>query len=169
MVPKFVDDDGRPMAGATGRHGLVSAEFIAAIRAHVVPRRLGPVFDGQTGVLLRRDPDVMRGPDVTYASWDRFPDDRVPDGRLDAPLDLVVEVLSPNDRASEVQRKVRDYLNAGMRLVWVADADNRIVTAYTPDGAARIHGETDTLDGGDVLPELRIPVGPLFAFERPTK
>ncbi|MBV9879736.1 MAG: Uma2 family endonuclease, partial [Gemmatirosa sp.] len=167
VVPLFVDDDGRPMTGAGARHCRVSARLLMAVGAYVDARGIGAVFGEQLGLRLRRDPDTQRSPDLTYVPWDRLPDGRLPVGPLTVVPDLVAEVLSPNDRASDVFRKIREYLDAGVRIVWVADPETRVVTTYTPDGVPRVHGEHDALDGGDVLPDLRIPVGPLFAFERP--
>ena len=63
-----------------------------------------------------------------------------------------------SSRDIEVQRKVRDYLEAGGRLVWVAAPLARTVTVYRPDGSARLAREPEHLDGEDVLPGLRIPL-----------
>jgi Uma2 family endonuclease len=76
--------------------------------------------------------------------------------------DLVVEVVSPSDRMTDVQAKVDDYLRAGVRLVWVVEPRARTVTAYVPGRPPRVYGEADDLDGGDVLPEFRLPVAEIF-------
>ena len=73
--------------------------------------------------------------------------------------DLAVEVLSPDDRPGEVLQKVADWLNAGVRLVWVVDPRRRIARVYRPDGVDSQLTERDALDGEDVLPGLAIPVG----------
>lgn len=167
LVPLFLDDDGTPMSGTTIWHGFVSAALVEAVRSHVMAHRLGVVLSEGTAVILQRGPDVMRCPDCTYVSWDRLPGGDIPRGRLTTIPDFVAETLSPNDRASEVRAKIEQYLDAGVRLVWLADPETRTVTSYAPGGAAHVHHTPDTLDGGDVIPGLRVPVAPLFAFERP--
>ncbi len=79
------------------------------------------------------------------------------------PPDLAVEVVSPGDRAEEVYGKVREYLDAGARLVWVVWPRHRAVTVYTLDGQVRERREGDALDGDDVLPGFRVRVAELFA------
>jgi Uma2 family endonuclease len=73
-----------------------------------------------------------------------------------------VEVLSPTDNPVEVQQKVRDYLEAGARLVWVIAPEARSVTVYRPDGSARLVRDPDSLDGEDVLPGLTLSLSELF-------
>jgi Uma2 family endonuclease len=77
--------------------------------------------------------------------------------------DLVVEVLSPDDRPGEVRDKVADWLRAGTRLVWVVDPETRSARAYGPDGSACAIPEDGALDGGAVLPGLLIPLGDVLS------
>ena len=75
---------------------------------------------------------------------------------------MATKVLSPSDNPVEVERTVRDYLEAGARLVWVIAPAARTATIYRTDGAARLLREGDHLDGGDVLPGLAISLAELF-------
>ena len=75
--------------------------------------------------------------------------------------DLAIEVISPNDRYSEVNEKVADYLAAGTRMVVVVNPRNRTVNVYTPDGAITLK-LGDTLDGGDVVPGWQMPLTNIF-------
>ena len=77
--------------------------------------------------------------------------------------DLAVEIVSPHDRAEEVQGKVRECLNAGTRLVWVVWPRLRLVTVYEPGGGYRELSLADELDGASVLPGFRVGVAELFA------
>jgi len=89
-----------------------------------------------------------------------FPeDDR---GYLDVAPELIVEILSPDDRALEVTQKLRDYFSIGVRLVWVIDPDQRIVYAYRSLTDVRAFTESDTLTAEEVLPEFAVPVANLF-------
>jgi Uma2 family endonuclease len=75
----------------------------------------------------------------------------------------VVEVLSPSNTASETADRVLLYLEAGVRLVWIADPPRRIVVVHWPDRTSRTFVEGETLDGGDVLPGFSLPVADVFA------
>jgi Uma2 family endonuclease len=72
--------------------------------------------------------------------------------------DLAVEILSPDDRMTRVQRKLRFYLENGVRLVWLIDPENRIVTVMTTPGESVTLSEEAELDGVDVLPGFRVRV-----------
>ncbi len=74
----------------------------------------------------------------------------------------IVEVLSPDDRWSQVQQKLREYFEIGVRLIWVADPPTRTVYAYRSLTDVRVFGEQDALPGEQVLPEFSTPVAELF-------
>jgi Uma2 family endonuclease len=113
---------------------------------------------------IRLMPRLVRIPDVSFVSWQHFPDrQRRREPILGMAPDLAVEVLSPSNTAREMALKVREYFLAGVRLVWLVDPRKRCVYVYTaPDQRVR-HTEDDTLDGGDVLPGLRLSVRKIFA------
>ncbi len=77
--------------------------------------------------------------------------------------DLAVEIVSPNDRADDINDKVHEYLEAGARLVWVFWPRRRAVMVHEPDQPIHELGPDDFLDGGDVLPGFRVRVADLFA------
>jgi len=151
----------RRMTPAGLRHGWVSAELVAALHAFVREHRLGRVATNDPGFILHRDPDTVRAPDVAFIAAARVPDDASGFAAL-AP-DLVAEVVSPNDRASEVTEKALDWLAAGVRLVWVIDPGTRIATVYRQGGDALLLIGDAALDGEDVLPGFRLPLPELFS------
>ena len=122
----------------------------------------GVVLGAETGFVIASNPDTVRAPDAAFIRADRV-SDGLPQGFFPAAPDLAVEVLSPDDRASEVLAKVEDWLGAGCRAVWVVDPKTRTVAVYRATGEAVILKTTDTLTGGDILPGLEIPVGKIFA------
>lgn len=144
------------------RHGNVAMRLGAAILRHVDANRLGSVFAAETGFTIARHPDTVRAPDVAFISNERLPH---PDPRGFAELapDLVVEVLSPDDRPAEVLEKVSDWLAAGSRLVWVVDPMRYTAHIFRADGSETLLDEKGVLDGEDVLPgfsvELRTVTG----------
>ena len=103
-------------------------------------------------------------PDVAFISWDRFPDQKRPrEAILPVPPDLAVEVLSPSNTKAELSRKLRDYFDAGTRLVWYLDPPTRQMRVYTSPEECVIVDENGTVDGGDVLPGFSLSLGELFA------
>lgn len=114
---------------------------------------------------LPDDPKRTRKPDLAFVSVGRWAADRpVPylGNPMDVVPDLMVEVVSPTDKAEAVLAKANDYLRAGAPLVWLVYPGLRIVHAYTGPTAIRVYADADELDGGDVLPGLRVPMTGLF-------
>jgi len=133
------------------RHAYVVANLAFRLRQHSDLSDAGAVVAGGVGFTLQRDPDTVRGPDVAFVSKDRLPQP-IPDSYLEFAPDLVIEILSPNDRPGEVLAKVGDWLDAGAHLVWVIDPERRLARVYRADGTELILEETDELLGEDVLP-----------------
>ena len=141
------------------RHGFVQANIGALLIHHTKPNRLGRVFL-ESGVILEREPDTVRGPDVCFYSIARLPD--VPDDFFEIPPDIVVEVLSPNDRRRAIQEKINEYIAAGTNLVWVVDPVARTVMVYAGSTRGIELSENDTMTGGDVLPGFACKVAEFF-------
>lgn len=144
-----------------GQHGVCCSRIGRRLAAFVEDGDLGFVASNDTGFISERDPDTVRGPDLSYWSRQRLP--AVPEGYVTVPPDLAVEVVSPNDRFGAVQAKVKHYLERGVRLVWVADPQDRSVTVFRPGRPADILEENEMLTGADVLPGFGCRVGELFA------
>jgi Uma2 family endonuclease len=141
---------------------LLAAAVIEALRRYVKPRKLGLVSapDG----MLRLYPGLIRIPDVSYASWERFPDRKVPKAPVPALVpDLVVEVLSESNTPAEMDRKRAEYFDAGVRMIWEVNLAPRTVRIYTLDGSVKTLDASQTLDGGDVLPGFSLALSELFA------
>lgn len=143
------------------RHGEVAVTFTMAIGKHVEAHGLGRVFAAETGFKLATDPDTVRAGDVAFIRKERLPDP-APRGFAELAPDLVVEVLSPDDRPGEVLEKVGEWLNAGTRLVWVADPVREVVRIYRADGSESVVSNDAVLDGEDVLPGFTCSIAILF-------
>ncbi len=117
------------------------------------------VATGANG-MLRLMPGLVRIPDVAFVRWENLP---AKYGQIPpiAP-DLAVEVLSPSNTPREMERKLHDYFNAGTSLVWYFDLKARTVTVYTAPDKFTVLGESDTLDGGTVLPGFSASLHDLF-------
>jgi Uma2 family endonuclease len=76
--------------------------------------------------------------------------------------------VSPTNLAEEIDSKITDYFQSGVRLVWVFYPDSGRVYVYQSPTQVSIVERTDTLDGGEVLPGLRLPMAQLYeAVTRP--
>lgn len=117
----------------------------------------------ETGFVLQRGPDTVRGPDVAFVSTARLPAADQEAGYFEGAPDIAAEVVSPGDSATELQQKVREYLDAGSRLVWTLDSRSRTVRVHRPDGSVQVLHEADTLTAEDVLPGFAVPVRDLFS------
>jgi Uma2 family endonuclease len=110
------------------------------------------------------DPGAVRRADASYVAAGRFDNDEVPEqGHLRIAPDLAAEVVSPHDSFNEVDQKVEDFLEAGVRLVWVISPETRSVQIYRAGEQAtrRLHAD-DELDAEDILPGFRCKVSDLF-------
>lgn len=115
--------------------------------------------DGQIRILA----NTMRIPDLAFIRWDRFPDGKMPRDRVCrvAP-DLAVEILSEGNTTLEMQRKLEEYFQAGVRLVWYIDPRTRTATIYTSLTSGTTIDVDGNLDGSDVLPGFSVRLGELF-------
>jgi Uma2 family endonuclease len=135
----------------------------------VEPRELGLVA-GEGG-MVKLDIGLVRIPDVLFVSWARVPGREVPQEPVPKIIpDLTVEVISRGNTPKEMNEKLHEYFEKGVRLVWFVRPGRRCVDVYTnPDHFTRLTASM-TLDGGDVLPGFAVSVSALFQIpNRPTK
>jgi len=132
-------------------HGRITAELGFLLATHIKETRAGQLLIGDSGFKVAADPDTVRGPDIAFLRSERLPDPHTRGFPALGP-DLVVEVLSPSDRPGETLAKVGDWLEGGVRLVWVIDPARRLTQVYRQDGSTATIRETEPLDGEDVLP-----------------
>ncbi len=131
----------------------------------VEPQNLG-IVAGEGGT-LQLDLNLVRIPDVSFVSWGRLPGGEIPDEPVPLLIpDLVVEVISRSNTRKEMEGKLDEYFEKGVRLVWFVRPKSRVVDVYT----ARDHFTRLTasmrLDGGDVLPGFSVVVGELFEMPK---
>jgi len=152
------------MAPASAKHGVIAMALGAVLQVFVKQQQLGYVTAAETGYILFKNPsgrDTVRAPDVGFIALSQLPDGLPDDGYVPFPPDLAVEVMSPNDSATETHKKVNEYLRYGTRLVWVVYPETRTVMVFTAQGAHTLD-ENATLDGGDVLPGFSLAIKTLF-------
>ena len=141
------------MSPPGSEHGLIAFSISLAIGNYVKRKKLGKVFAAETGFRLSRNPDTVRAPDVAFVSSARVPSP-LPKGYMDIAPDLVVEVVSPSDDADDMQLKIKEWLEAGAKMVCYVYPSSRQVMVY--------RSLRDVLMGDDVLPDFSLPVKEIF-------
>ncbi|MBY0526860.1 MAG: Uma2 family endonuclease [Gemmataceae bacterium] len=149
------------MSRAGKLHGLICANVARILGNFTVQRRRGYVCSNDTGVVVERDPDTVRGPDILlFEDAERF--EQVDQEYGEAPPLLAVEVLSPNDTVGKVMRRVREQLHFGTKIVWVVDPEARNVTVHQAGKETLVVEATEELTGGDALSDFRCPAADFF-------
>jgi Uma2 family endonuclease len=147
-------------------HGEIAQGFSFAIQAFVKPRKLGAVVAAETGFVVSQpgQPDTVLAPDVAFVRASRLPPRESPERRkfLHLAPDLVVEVASPGQSTTELAAKAQFWLQAGVRLVWVAWPETATVDDWRSGVSMTTLTDADALDGYDVLPGFAHRVGSLF-------
>lgn len=163
---ELIDGEVIEVPGAGDLHVAISFKLARALDDFLQQHDLGIVRPDGLSYILRRDPDQVRIPDVSFVAWERVPEGGIPAGFWEGPPTLAVEVVSPHDRADEIHTKVGDYLDAGTRQVWVLWPRTLSMSVYQAEGATRELGPEAFLDGGDMLPGFRMKVSELFEVRR---
>ncbi|MBW3540331.1 MAG: Uma2 family endonuclease [Planctomycetes bacterium] len=162
VLYEVVDGQWREIEPMGALEGMLATELVRYLGNFVFEHKRG--FVG-TEILFELDADrrLRRRPDVAFVSFERWPRRSVP--RTEAwPVvpDLAVEVVSPTNRAEDINEKLTDYFAAGVRLVWVLYPEPGRIYVYTSPTQVRGLERSETLDGGDVLPGFSLPIERLY-------
>jgi Uma2 family endonuclease len=142
-----------------------SSQYVAILISELLssfirPRRLGELYAAELGIRIFPDPDRTRKADISFVRRERLPDEDVSFLRI--PPDLVVEVISPSNHAAGMRAKVDEWIECGVKLVWVAFPTAREVQVYRASGHHSILTATDEITGEDVLPGFACKVAEFF-------
>lgn len=151
------------LSRATKLHGIVAATVTTILSNVAAQRGRGYVCSNGSGLIVERNPDTVRGPDVAYYEDDQTFETMDP-MYSESPPSLIAEVLSPGDQISHVNRRISQYLKCGVTLVWLVDPEVRAVTVYPPGKLLQVFFETDDVAGNDVLPGFTCQVAEFFAL-----
>jgi Uma2 family endonuclease len=157
--------DGEPveMTPSADESSSVGATIITLLGSFVRPRGLGRLYGADGGFVLFPDRPMVRVPDAAFVRAERMPEGQARKSFPRLAPDLVVEVLSPSDRASEVVAKLEVYQEAGVPLIWLVDPEKTTITVIASGKSTKVLQAGDTLDGGDVLPGFGVLVAEIFA------
>jgi len=146
--------------------------LIASRLAHALIRFDPEARQGQTlaemSYLLDCSTMFCRRPSVSFVSAQRWPVNRLVarSNAWDMVPDMAIELVSPSTATDSVIQKVDDSFRAGVRLVWLALPGQKRVYAYTSPTSVRILQVGEDLEGGEVLPGLKIPLATRFKDAR---
>ena len=139
----------------------IAAEIIIVIGTFLKRHKLGIVL-GADGT-LRFFPKLVLVPDVSFISKARLPDGKLTSEPIPSLVpDLVVEVLSKGNTKSEMKRKLGEYFEAGVTVVWLVDPKTKTVRVHTAPDRSTLLTENDTLEGGAALPGFQVQVSEFF-------
>ncbi|MFL5241296.1 MAG: Uma2 family endonuclease [Gemmataceae bacterium] len=144
------------------KESLLGCTLIQIILNFLDKTDLGIVIgaDGPLRILRK----LVRIPDVSFISWDRLPEGRLPDRPIaNIVPDLAIEILSKGNTPREMARKIREYFKAGVRLVWLIDEKKQQAEVYTSPQHVKRIDKTGDLEGGEVLPGFRVSLADLFS------
>lgn len=143
------------------QHEEIAAHLVLTFGPFVKAHGLGRVFGGP-GFIIERNPDTVRAPDFAFIAAGRLPSGEATAGYPQLAPDFLVEVVSPGDTAAEVQDKILQWLEAGVRMAVALYPKRHSIAVYRSATDIRLLGADDVFDGGDVLPGFSCPVRDLF-------
>jgi Uma2 family endonuclease len=117
----------------------------------------------EVGVILWKNPDRVVTPDALFVATKSLPIRTSPEGYLETIPELVVEIRSKNDSLKYIERKVRDYLKAGVEVVWVPDSTTKTVTVHTAQDEPIVYRENQSLQLPKVIPDFSMRVADIFS------
>jgi Uma2 family endonuclease len=139
-------------------HGTATMNLSALLYNHVKSNNLG-VLAAELGFKLESDPDTVLAPDISFITRERV--GTPSEGYRVGPPDLAVEILSPSDRKTQVERKTLLWLELGAKAVWNVNPRKRTVEVIRADGERRLFHENDELVD-DTVPGFRVKVSEIF-------
>lgn len=146
-------------------HGVISGNIAGNMWNYCRQSGQGYITTNDAGTLLEKDPDTVRGPDVAdFTDAETFAELHPKYGEV--PPVLAVEVLSPSDKVSNVLRKVNDYLDNGVAVVWLVDPEEEVVQVFRPGQRTITLSNTEEIDGGTELPGFSCKLEEFFRLPR---
>lgn len=143
-----------------GEHSIIQTDLATAINKIGRPQKLACAFTelrcsfGNGSVV----------PDITVFEWSRIP--RLANGRIanrfEISPDWTIEILSPEQSASRVIKKITFCLNNGTKLGWFVDPDDESVTIFERDRTPAVKSNEEILTGLEVLGDWQFSVNKLF-------
>ena len=157
---ELLDGELIELASATPEHNLIEVRLGALLNDYFQSVRMKAVALPDTEFALGENRRLR--PDISVLlpeKWESIDRNKAP---VQTSPDIAAEIVSPSETATELDRKVRAYLEAGTAEVWVVYPDGQHLYLHTLEGARRLTAK-DRLDC-PLLPDWSIAVSDLFAL-----
>ena len=126
------------------------------------PATRGKVQGAEAYFRIRTDPETNVGIDVALASPQQMAATSKKASYIDGPPVLAVEVLSPYDKQREIDEAIEEYLDCGVRVVWIINPFHDTVTVYRPGAEPVLYNRSQVIEGDPELPGFHCPVAKIF-------
>lgn len=143
-------------------HGWIEAQIVGDLIIWVRGNRSGRIYTGDTDFVLKGTPDnieLKRRPDIAFVSSRNVKPSK---GYVYAAPDLAIEIISPTEKPYKIRKKLREYLDNGVKQVWQLYPNSQEIIVSFPDGTSRAYRPGDIIEGGDVLPGFTLDVAKVF-------
>lgn len=157
---ELIDGEIRQLAWCDEMHGRYGMSLAIRVGEFIARHGLGQSYMAGTGFYLKRNPDTVRAPDFAFIRADRVIGDE--EGYCHVAPDLIVEVLSPSDKAEDITAKIDQWHKFGVRSAWVVSPKAKTIALHYPDGTGRTFRVGETLTDDLVLPGFQLSVAEVF-------
>jgi Uma2 family endonuclease len=143
-------------------HGQVIFNLAFLLKTYLKTNDIGRAWGAESGLITSRGPDSVRGMDAAFCSYARWPKGESQKGYSQFVPELVIEVLSPDDRWPRVLRKITEYFDTGVVVVCTADPELKTVQIHTDSASSRTLRAEDTFELPQILPAFSCRVSEWF-------
>ena len=160
---ELVDGEVIPMSPGGFRQSEITGRACLLLGAHNRAHRMGRVLTGESGFIVRREPDTVRGADIAFISYQRLPKDTPVTGFVEVPAELIIDVLSDDVSWAEMEKKIGEYHAFGVDLVWVLDPRTLTLRSYARGASPVLLRDADTASADPHVPGFSCRVSDFFA------
>lgn len=150
------------MSPTNNYHSELEFELAHIFSSVIKPQKRGKIWVGEAGIYTRRSPDTVRGADIIVISNERLAQ-RQSKKFLDVAPELIVEIISPNDRWQDIQEKLAEYFAIGTDRVWLVDPKHRTILVYASLTEAKKYGPGEIWTGEGLLADLKLDISGYFS------
>jgi Uma2 family endonuclease len=148
-------------------HGTICWLVSRQLTHYLDARGEGYICSNDTGLIVARDPDTVRGPDLMMY-LEHSPMEQITLKHADDVPTLIVEIMSPSDSMGKTLRRVKQYLGRGVPLVWIVEPEIAAVQVFRPNEFPKVLDDSDELTGNGILPDFHCPVSAFFTVPKRT-